>query len=281
MFVFVGGKYLKLYERKYKKRFYMRDGKRITLRKNQKILSRKPTRRKSRRRKISSSFGEKRENMLCKGTAKFSSTATKKLRKLTKTGKSRNHDGKITQKEMAGALTLTKISNKKYLITLDRNRRLTGKEEEVSVAQSRFNYHSHPREAYIRHGVDIGWASGSDFEAFIAAFKDYGTQFHCVATLEGIYVLTISPYWLKNSRDINVKSVKKTYEVKYPDKNENPKNYPNTGREFVAFVNKIKYKKHSPLFKVFFINWKEAERGKTFSFYFLPKQRSCLISKSD
>ncbi len=281
MFVFVRGKYLKLYERKYKKRFYIRDGRRITLRKNQKIVSRKPTRWKSRRRNISSSFGEKKQNTLCRATAKFSATATKKLRTLTETGRSKNNDGKITQKEMAGALTLTKIGNKKYVITLDGNRRLTGKEEEVRVARSRFNYHSHPREAYVRHGVDIGWPSGSDFEAFIAAFKDYGTQFHCVATLEGLYVLTITPFWLKNSRDINVKSVKKTYEVKYPAKNENPKNYPNTGREFVVFVNKIKYKNIRPLFKVLFINWKETERGKAFSFYFLPKQRSCLISKSD
>nr|QBK85215.1 MAG: hypothetical protein LCIVAC01_00240 [Iridovirus LCIVAC01] len=277
MYVFVRGKYLKLYERKYKKRFYIRDGRRITLRKNQKVVSRKPTRRRA-----ISSFGERRENMLCRATAKFSSTATKKLRKLTETGKSQNHDGKITQKEMAGALTLTKIGNKKYVITLDRNRRLTGKEEEVSVARSRFNYHSHPREAYIRHGVDIGWASGSDFEAFVSAFKDYGTQVHCVATLEGIYVLTMAPYWLKNSRDINLSSIKKVYEVKYPAKDENPKNYPNTGREFVVFVNKIKYKKHSPLFKVFFMSWNEAERGKSFSFYFLPlADKNCLISESD
>ena len=66
------------------------------------------------------------------------------------------------------------------------NSLISGIEEEVDAVLNRYNFHTHPREAYIRNNVVKGWPSAQDYLGFIDL--DGNTIFHSVITLEGVYI---------------------------------------------------------------------------------------------
>src|SRR3990167_5939316 len=103
----------------------------------------------------------------CNMFAKFSTKAIQYLKKLSRMGHTRNRDNSISQKELGGELIVNKVTegNGQYVYEIGVNKESVkpGVEEEVSVFSTRYNFHSHPEEAYVRHNVDKAWPSLTDY----------------------------------------------------------------------------------------------------------------------
>lgn len=184
----------------------------------------------------------------CSMFARFSPNAISFLRKTSNMGHTKNGDGLTTQKELGGQLHVENIEQRgnKYVfvIGVDKNNVDSGEEEEVMVSPTRYNFHSHPKEAYVKHGVRYGWPSITDYLGYLKLGNN--TIFHCVATLEGLYILSFGSYWVDRLNDVSKNFIKKNYDI---DKKEVI-----TPFEYVKKVSMIQYKNH-PLFLVKFLPW--------------------------
>jgi hypothetical protein len=141
---------------------------------------------------------------------KFDKKTIKFLRKLPLGGRTKNKNGSITQKEIAGALYINQVKNK---ISIHDKSVTIGKEEGVDVTNASFNFHSHPKEAYINHNTDIGYPSSQDYLGYLESYLNSGTIFHAVSTLEGLYIMSIHVNYVNNKKLL--KSVKSEIIKKY------------------------------------------------------------------
>ena len=137
----------------------------------------------------------------CTIRARFNTPYARWLSKVPLAASTLNANGSVTQKEVGGAFMLDnpKLQGDGTMIwdiTVDKSRGLNvTHEESVEMKIGRYNFHTHPREAYGRHGVPIGYPSGADYFAFFFATFTNHTVFHCVIALEGVYTISLSPYW--------------------------------------------------------------------------------------
>lgn len=194
----------------------------------------------------------------CSLHIKFTTNTIEKLKNLTDQGQSKNKDGTITQKELGGSLSVFKISkiNNKIVYIIKINKITPGIEEEVTIAPSRYNFHSHPKEAYIRHSVKNGWPSYHDYLGFLNLKE---TIFHCVSTIEGMYIISLNKYWKTKTSKIDNSFIKKWYDIDHEEKI--------TYKQYITKVNKIKYKgKKIPVFKVKYIPWSKGSEIFTISY---------------
>lgn len=206
----------------------------------------------------------------CSLYAKFSKNAIYFLRECTKKGFTTNKNGEKTQKELSGELVVKKIVKNSdkllYIIDVNRDSVKSGEEEAVSVSATRYNFHSHPEEAYIRHSVDNAWPSLTDYVGYFKLGNN--TIFHSVASLEGVYILSFSPYWVKRLNELNEKIIKKKYNIESEDEY--------TPSQYVKKVNEILYKNH-PIFNLKYFPWKKADTP--FEISFSKTGISCLSSQ--
>ena len=176
------------------------------------------------------------------------------------------------KKELSGALSVSKVIDKKgklvFELSPDPGSVQTGAEEEVDAVWSRYNFHTHPKKAYDNHGVTRGWPSSQDYAGF-SQLNDH-TIFHTVVTLEGIYVISISPEWGGNMKDIDKKYVQKHYDIDHLEKI--------SFGEYVKRINGKKYKKTGKqLFIVKYMPWNNATRE--FSIYYNKTKDKCLATE--
>ena len=162
----------------------------------------------------------------CYIKCRFPSKTVTFLKSMSNMGSSLNKDGNITQKEMAGSMKI--VGNNKtdtgeiiYDITINENSIILGEEEGVDVANSVYNFHTHPREAYINHNTSLGWPSCQDFKGYFLSMIKNGTIFHIVIALEGLYVISITKYWADKIHILKVNLPKienfisKHFDIKY------------------------------------------------------------------
>ena len=92
-------------------------------------------------------------NTACLLTAKLSERAVTFLKRASKSGIVRDRNGKPSQREMTGELVVKDVVSEMdgfvYLIDIDKQSVKTGGPENVNVSATRYNFHSHPEEAYI------------------------------------------------------------------------------------------------------------------------------------
>lgn len=187
----------------------------------------------------------------CHFYAKLSTEAVEYLKTLSEKGHTKNKDGSSSQKELTGDLIIkdaNKVKNKiVYEIDVNHSSVASGEEELVNVNRTRYNFHSHPREAYVRHSVHKAWPSIVDFNGLL----DLGieTIFHCVATIEGVYIMSFSKYWHSRIADIDKSFVDKNFDIDHK-KNMTPS-------EYVSKINDIKLDNH-PIFHLWFFEWNKA-----------------------
>ena len=117
-----------------------------------------------------------------------------------------------------------------------------GGEEEVDILNDTYNFHTHPKGAYIRNGVAYAWPSKHDYTGFLKAVYHTNSVFHVVVTLEGLYIVSVSPEYT----DINVlkdneKYIMEAYNIPY-DSFNSPENY-------IEYINKL------GIFNVIYIEW--------------------------
>ena len=184
----------------------------------------------------------------CSMYAQFNHKAISFLRKTSGMGHTKNGDGKISQKELGGALHVEKIVKERgkivFVMGVHEHNVSPGSEEEIHISATRYNFHSHPEEAYVRHGVTKAWPSLTDFLGYLKLGNE--TIFHCVASIEGIYIMSFGEYWVNHLSKISKKFIETHYDIDHARKM--------TPFQFTVFVNRIKYKGY-PIYKVKFIPW--------------------------
>lgn len=73
---------------------------------------------------------------------------------------------------------------------IDRKHQFGGTTSNVDIPDCAFTYHTHPRDAYIENNVEMAWPSGEDMAAMVSTPKNLG---HAVISLEGVYIMTLTP----------------------------------------------------------------------------------------
>lgn len=206
----------------------------------------------------------------CHLYARLTNDAIEYLSTTSEKGFTKNKDGSSSQKEMTGELILKNAVNEKdkiiYEIDVNHGSVVSGEEELVDVNRTRYNFHSHPREAYVRHSVHKAWPSIVDFIGFFSLGSD--TIFHCVATIEGVYIMSFGKYWHTKLKEISKSFIEKNYDF---DHKENM-----TPLQYVEKVNNIKYKNY-PIFKLWFFKWNEASTP--FKIDYSPIEGVCFVNQ--
>jgi hypothetical protein len=161
--------------------------------------------------------------------------------------------GSPSQKELTGELDVTSVkkSNGKFVYIIDVNEHSveSGGEEDVDVSQTRYNFHSHPEQAYIRHSVHKAWPSITDYLGYFKLGN--ATIFHTVVSIEGMYIMSFGPHWGNNLKQVNKKFIEDNYHIDHKE------NY--TPDEYAKKVNSILYKGY-PIFNLQFIPWSKARK---------------------
>jgi hypothetical protein len=169
----------------------------------------------------------------------------------------------ISQKELGGILIPTTL-DENYQLTLDIDDRnlVYGEEEGVTITGGLYNFHTHPREAYERNNVELGWPSAQDYIGYLISFLNYKTLLHIVVSLEGIYVLTLSEFWFKvELSEVNFKDVMKFIAKKFDIKKDEM-----TIDEYIRYINKIEYEEKQ-LFNIEYILFENMNRPIEIKYY--------------
>lgn len=176
--------------------------------------------------------------------------------------------GKIKQKELAGEMYVSKITDKNVHI-LDIKNLKHGGDDHVEIEQSLISFHTHPIESYNKYRVKNGWPSHSDYCSFLIQGY-HKSLLHFVISLEGLYVLSFSKEWIYNDFKY-CNEIKNTIkDCKAIDKKIKK------GAEWhVSEINKLKYK-NIKIFNNFFLRWSSL---KYFTVYMLNKNNFCKILK--
>lgn len=208
-----------------------------------------------------------KDTNICNINIRLTKSAIKFLKSTTISGKTRNPDGSKTQKEMSGELHVDHITKEDgkiiYVIDINRGSVRSGGEENVDVSATRYNFHSHPEEAYIRNSVQKGWPSVTDYLGYHQLGEN--TILHCVATIEGLYVISFTRYWGNNLKKIEQRFIKNNFRIKQTEKY--------TPIEYTEKINNIKYK-GNPIFNVQFYPWDKA--GDLINVYYPKSNVTCI-----
>lgn len=206
----------------------------------------------------------------CSLYAQFSPRALSFLRKASKMGITVNGNGEKSQKELTGELFVSNVRNQGskfiYIIDINEGSVESGDEEDVDVLATRYNFHSHPHQAYVRHRVDKAWPSLTDYLGFLQL--GINTIFHCVATLEGVYIMSFGPFWGRRLKTVSKSFIKKHYDINHKEKY--------TPLEYAHKVNKIHYKGH-PIYHVEYMPWGQAD--KVFDVSYAKIGLSCITTE--
>jgi len=103
---------------------------------------------------------------------------------------------------------------------------INGNNEHVKVLNDKYNFHTRPQDAYIRNGVNYAWPSNHDYVGFLKAVFYSNSVFHVVVTIEGIYIISISPEYASNINMIKSKHsyIEKEYNIPH-DRFKTPEEY--------------------------------------------------------
>jgi hypothetical protein len=207
----------------------------------------------------------------CSLTAFLDAKTVKYLEQATRIGSTLNEDGGISQKELAGSLDVVSIgSDSVFELQVNLRSIVRGYEEHVQIVKGMFNFHTHPVEAYKRHGVAVGWPSATDYVGFTASALTYDTICHVIACIEGYYILSMTEDFLKHYKRVEFTSFADFVDENYDIKKTSDRNY----AEYVATINAIRYKGLQP-FVVQFIPWEKG--GVRFSVHSLRVNGGCPI----
>jgi hypothetical protein len=178
-----------------------------------------------------------------------------------------------SQKEVAGELYVHILERRDVrdnsditaVISIDKKSLSHGKEQEVSVGRSKINFHTHPKQAYKDNGVEKAWPSSTDYLGYLGLGKH--TMFHCVITLEGVYIISFTSYWADKLDQVEESFVKKNYNISHTSSM--------SIQEYVEHINKIKYKDF-PIYYLKFILWEKAHS--IFSINYAKDNGNCFYS---
>lgn len=169
--------------------------------------------------------------------------------------------------ELSGDLHISRVIETHnrfvYVISVDNRSVSSGEDEKVDVSATRYNFHSHPKDAYIRHSVNKAWPSASDY---LGCFNfGHNTIFHCVTTLEGIYVISFTSSALPKLKEIPHSFIKANYNIAHTESF--------TPEMYADHINRIRCD-GCQIFTVKFLNWSNASSIIPIEYY--PTNGSCI-----
>jgi hypothetical protein len=198
----------------------------------------------------------KQPGTTCKFLFRICPYAQKFLQKLsTQAGVTLNKDKTITQKEVSGGFKIVNTKEFKnlpvFILGLDSSLMSYDQEEEAKIVNSLYNFHTHPKKAYINHQVKFGWPSANDYSAYLLSVRENNTIFHLVASIEGIYIISLNDYWAIHFDELDV-------QYKFISDNYDLRKETNNLKLYLKIINQIKYGDY-PIFKVQFSNWNSSK----------------------
>lgn len=206
----------------------------------------------------------------CSMLLKLEKDTIEYLEYITRAGVTPNKNGEgMTQKEVFGKFRIVKSELTKGRIThtlqLDKSSIVYGEEDEITTTGSLYNFHSHPLNAYLMYGAKYGVPSLSDYIAVYALCKSQNTIVHFVASLEGLYVISINPKSKACQLPMKegIKFVKKTFAY-------------NEGEAIEDLDHYMKFINSKGLFKLSLISWKRLEK-ESISLEFNKSGNMCVI----
>ena len=205
----------------------------------------------------------------CKTIYCISKKSITQLRKLCFIKPTPNKDSSMTQKEQAGAMYVSGTRNNINVLEINQDKMIEGEEQGVPIVEALYNFHSHPKEAYITNKVNKAWPSAQDYIGFLLAVLEDNTILHIVVSIEGIYIISLSKYYAGNKDKLSpdVSSFIDTH-FNQCGKLDNSISW------FIKNINKIKYKGHV-LFITRFKTWNNAT--KEFPIYYCKTNGKCLV----
>tara|TARA_B100000686_G_scaffold336073_1_gene405494 strand:- start:1891 stop:2589 length:699 start_codon:yes stop_codon:yes gene_type:complete len=186
--------------------------------------------------------------------------------------------------EISGRL-VPKTVKSSHSFIIDSKKLKNGGKDETDIIEHRYTFHTHPKEAYIMYNTELGFPSKSDFEVYLESFINFQNILHLVVTLEGVYAMSINPYFFgkKISKREGNKYISKYFSIDKQDftKKKGIKKCGvliKTPAQFVRYVNKKSYKNKRTLFKLKFIPWNKIHTTRLL-FYYPKINNKCIISE--
>ena len=162
---------------------------------------------------------------------------------------------------------LIKTSNHSF--NIDKKSIKNGGKDEADIVEYMYTFHTHPKEAYILYNTELGFPSKGDFEVYLESYLKFDNIIHLVVSLEGIYSLTINPFFMNKQIKVREagKYINRNFSIDKQDftrkKGVKINNFCiKTPQNFVKYVNTRLYKEGKSLFNLEFKSWK----SRNFSF---------------
>ena len=157
----------------------------------------------------------KGDKVPCKAYGDFDKETLKFFYKSINDPKSNEISGKLNMSNTHVKEKLDKAGN--IVFTIKKIESNNGESVEAEQVESRYNFHTHPVNAYIHYNCDLGWPSRDDYIIIIESFlkKKNSTVFHWLCTKEGIYVLSIpeeSVLIYQKLKDVKTEKIEKYIE---------------------------------------------------------------------
>jgi hypothetical protein len=212
---------------------------------------------------------KQKNNRSCKIQLQFDLKTGKQLKEIAKYGLTLNKDGTFTQKEIGGTFTLGDNSVRSvYPLSLNLDSIIYGGEESVNIVKGLYSFHTHPKEAYDRNDVKNGWPSPQDYIGFLSCSIDYGAIAHFVVGLEGVYIISMSNWWV-NKKENFCDSV-----IEFINNRLNLHKSELTIDQYISKIRSELYKEF-PVFNIEYLNWDNI--GNKFSVNYSKNGDNCTF----
>ena len=181
-----------------------------------------------------------------------------------------------------------------FNLKIDKKTVTKGNQKEADMVMSTYNFHTHPKAAYTYYNCDLGWPSLDDYLTYLYTLINFGTIFHIISTLEGLYVISISKSNVHKIFNIDYKKfdteleplIQKCYQldknnVKLPE-GTHVDGFGNikSGEDYSRYANQIKCGKYNNLFSVNFSSWDNLSNPNLLTFFkihYPKKDGNCAL----
>jgi hypothetical protein len=192
---------------------------------------------------------------------------------------------KPKQREISGKFKIsyspTSDDKSTLHVSVDIESTKVGENESASYHESIGSFHTHPYDAYKRHEVCVAFPSGDDYATTIFLYATGMGAFHVLSSIEGIYLITMKPSFVKRYKPNQVfRNLKKwekyvfdRYDIGYPGCSVDRDNKVFWKRYIAKYLKKIDKKK---VFRVQFKSWEHAHEP--FLLEYRPVRKNCPIS---
>lgn len=190
------------------------------------------------------------------------------------------------QKEQSGRILLRPLSEDRVMAFLSTDHVVQGSSESTPSHTTYGSFHTHPEDAYRRHGVCVAFPSAADYQVSFELYLSHGSCFHLLSAIEGLYLITVKPSFarLEPRRHLHGKRIaerwskviERAYDDGYPgcslDRKKLSQFQEKYVRKYLQCINR------KPIFDVQFLSWNEAVAGKSFQWSYPSEKQNCILT---